>query len=40
MLFVCCVGSDLCDVPIACSEESYRVCVRMRAYVRFVVYGV
>jgi hypothetical protein len=27
VLFVCCVGSGLCDVLIACSEESHRVCV-------------
>jgi hypothetical protein len=27
VLFVCCVGSGLCDGLITRSEESYRVCV-------------
>jgi hypothetical protein len=27
VFFVCCVGSGLCDLLIACSDHSYRVCV-------------
>ena len=35
---VCCVGSDLCDELITCSEDTYRlcVCVCVRACVRSI----
>jgi len=27
LFVVCCAGSGLCDEPITCSEETYRLCV-------------
>jgi hypothetical protein len=29
LCLLCCVGSGICDKPITCSEESYRVCVQL-----------